>query len=75
MNDDLKSALLAFALVLAIVAPMAMLKHTIDRDGCARDAKLMGLEHVYSASGRCMVKSEQGKWIPLRNYRLERQTP
>lgn len=42
---------------------------SLAENSCLNKAETMGLNHKWFINGGCIIETEKGKWIPLKNYR------
>lgn len=71
MSTDTKIILNLIAAAVILFFSGLFISMALDRARC--NAEAVSFEHRWGPMQGCMIKSEDGKWIPLKNYRaLER---
>lgn len=59
----------AVLFIAVIVIPVTVVSHIRAADACEQKAEEMNTEARYSWQLGCRIKLDDGRWIPLENYR------
>lgn len=63
--------ILVGALVVIVGGCVAGINYS-ERIGCEKQSALMHTDHDYGLWTGCLVRSDDGRWVPLENYRVTR---
>lgn len=70
MTDDMKFALGFCVLIALVIGGTFSSKIWVESKRCTARAAMMGTPCHFTLWTGCMVQTSDGRWVPLRNYRV-----